>query len=133
MGTTTPCAAWLWPASLCPPAVSRCCSLLTSTRLALREALWHIVGTCHDMQTFWEELNDSLGQHVRMQGAIIFCAERLVPMPKPIDRDAGSEFPAVTVVTEGTKGLGMVYQSGCMHHVTAVRVLPGQTQAAERS
>ena len=73
------------------------------------------------MQSFWNELNDFLGQHVRMQGAIIFCAERLVPMPEPIDRDAGSEFPAVTVVTGGTKGLGMVHQSERVHHVTAVR------------
>ena len=53
-------------------------------------------------------LNNPLGHHVRMQGDFV-CAERLVPMPIPIYRNAGSEFPAVTIVTGGTKGLGMEY------------------------
>ena len=63
---------------------------------------------CHDMQSFGNMLNNPLGQHVKMQGNFV-CAERLVPMPIPIDRDAGSNFPAVTIVTGGTKGLGIEY------------------------
>ena len=60
------------------------------------------------MQSFLTVLNTSLGQHVRMQGDLV-CAERLVPMPVPVDRDAGYEVSAVTIVTGGTKGLGMEY------------------------
>ena len=60
------------------------------------------------MQTLQNVLESPSMYHVSIQGKNIY-AERLVPMPTPVARHITSTFPTTSVVTGGTKGLGLEY------------------------
>ena len=60
------------------------------------------------MQMLEDILADPLAYHIDIQGKLVYT-ECLNPMPMLVARNMTSMLPSTTIVTGGTKGLGLEY------------------------